>query len=207
MPTSHIRMKWDLSLCNSSNYTQLDIEVTACVNTASFANQLKQTWNKKPYKLLLAKCKGATCHCTFRSLFLLTISSWGKECSSWQTKLHRVGYHLLSMWICHTWGDRGSTVVKILRYKSEGRWFDPRWCQFFHWHKSFWSHYGPGVDSASNINEYQEYFLGVNAAGAYGWQTYHHPVPLSRNLGTLTSWNLLGHSRPVTGLLYLIWDT
>ena len=32
---------------------------------------------------------------------------------------------------------------------------------------------------------------------------YHHPVPLSRNLGTLTSWNPLGLSRPVTGLLYL----
>jgi len=32
--------------------------------------------------------------------------------------------------------------------------------------KSFWSHYGPGVDSASNINEYQEYFLGVKEAGA-----------------------------------------
>jgi hypothetical protein len=28
-------------------------------------------------------------------------------------------------------------------------------------------------------------------------------VPLSCNLGTLTSWNPLGHSRPVTGLLYL----
>jgi len=32
--------------------------------------------------------------------------------------------------------------------------------------KSFRSHYGPGVDSASNTNEYQEYFLGVKAAGA-----------------------------------------
>ena len=32
--------------------------------------------------------------------------------------------------------------------------------------KSFRSHYGPGVVSASNINEYQEYFLGVKAAGA-----------------------------------------
>ena len=28
------------------------------------------------------------------------------------------------------------------------------------------SHYGPGVDSASNRNEYKEYFLGVKAAGA-----------------------------------------
>ena len=32
--------------------------------------------------------------------------------------------------------------------------------------KSFRSHYGPGVDSASNRNEYQEYFLGLKAAGA-----------------------------------------
>ena len=32
--------------------------------------------------------------------------------------------------------------------------------------KSFRSHYGPGVDSASNRNEYQEYLLGVKAAGA-----------------------------------------
>jgi len=27
-------------------------------------------------------------------------------------------------------------------------------------------HCGPGVDSASNRNEYQEYFLGLKAAGA-----------------------------------------
>jgi len=33
--------------------------------------------------------------------------------------------------------------------------------------------------------------------------TYHHPVPLSRNLGALTSWNPLGLSRLVTRLLYL----
>ena len=32
--------------------------------------------------------------------------------------------------------------------------------------KSFRSHYGPGVDSASNRNEYQEHFLGVKLAGA-----------------------------------------
>jgi len=28
---------------------------------------------------------------------------------------------------------QGSTVVKVLCYKSEGRWFDPSWCQWiFH---------------------------------------------------------------------------
>jgi hypothetical protein len=91
-----------------------------------------------------------------------------------------------------------------LRYNPAGRGFDSRW---WHWNFSVtWSfrlHYGPGVDSAYNRNEYQVYFLGVKAAGAQGWQPYHHPVPLSWNLGILTSWNPLGHSRPVTGLLYL----
>ena len=31
--------------------------------------------------------------------------------------------------------------------------------------QSFRPHYGPGVDSASNRNEYQEDFLGVKTAG------------------------------------------
>ena len=31
--------------------------------------------------------------------------------------------------------------------------------------KSYRSHYGPGVDSASNRNEYQGHFLGVKVAG------------------------------------------
>jgi len=38
--------------------------------------------------------------------------------------------------------------------------------EFFIYIKSFRPHYGPGVDSASNRNEYQEYFLGAKAAGA-----------------------------------------
>jgi len=63
---------------------------------------------------------------------------------------------------------RVSTVVKVLCYKSEGRWFDPSWCRWIFSIdiKSFRSHYGPGEDSACNINEHQEYFLVVKAAGA-----------------------------------------
>ena len=38
--------------------------------------------------------------------------------------------------------------------------------EFFIDIKSFRSHYGPGIDSASNRNEYPEYFLGVETAGA-----------------------------------------
>ena len=55
-----------------------------------------------------------------------------------------------------------------LRYKPEGREFDSGWC---HWNFSLTLSFrlpsGPGVDSASNRNEYQDYFLGIKAAGAY----------------------------------------
>jgi len=61
-------------------------------------------------------------------------------------------------------GDRGGTVVKVQCYKSEGRCSTPADVSvFFIYIKSFRSHYGRGVDSASNRNEY---FLGVKAAGA-----------------------------------------
>jgi hypothetical protein len=64
----------------------------------------------------------------------------------------------------HT-GLRGGAVVEALRYKPEGRGFDSGW---FHWifslTYSFRSHYGPGIDSASNRNECQEYFQVVKAA-------------------------------------------
>jgi len=65
-------------------------------------------------------------------------------------------------------GHTMAQLVEALRYKPEGRGFDSRWC---HWNLSltyFLPHYGPGVDSASNRNEYQKYFLGVKAAGVYG---------------------------------------
>jgi hypothetical protein len=52
-------------------------------------------------------------------------------------------------------------VVKALRYNPKGLRFDSRWC---HWNFSVkfssLSHYGPLVNRASNINEYQLYFLG-----------------------------------------------
>ena len=67
-------------------------------------------------------------------------------------------------------GDRGGTVVKVLCYKSEGCWFEKKPqlvpLEIFIDIKSFRSHYGPGVESTSNRNEYQEYFMGVKVAGA-----------------------------------------
>jgi len=54
--------------------------------------------------------------------------------------------------------SRGSAVaqlVKALPYKLEGRRIDSRWG-----HGHFPPHYDPEVDSASNRNKYQGYFLG-----------------------------------------------
>ena len=52
----------------------------------------------------------------------------------------------------------------------------------------------PGVDSASNRKDYQEYLLGGKGGRCLRLRTYHRAVPWSRNLGTLTSWNPLGLS-------------
>ena len=54
-------------------------------------------------------------------------------------------------------------LVEALRYKPEGRF--PLLSLEFFITLSFRPRYGPGVDSVSRRNEYQEYFLGVKAAG------------------------------------------
>ena len=52
-------------------------------------------------------------------------------------------------------GTRWRSWFEELRYNPEGREFDSRWCHWkFSFIESFRPHYGPGVDSNSNINEY-----------------------------------------------------
>jgi len=56
--------------------------------------------------------------------------------------------------------------VPPLLYKPESRGFHSRWCHWnFSWTESFRPHYGPGVDSASDTQEYQGYLLH----GKGGW--------------------------------------
>jgi hypothetical protein len=89
----------------------------------------------------------------------------------------------------------GSVVVKAMRYNSERPGVFPVTSD---------SSMCPGIDSASE-NDYQ-----VNRGGKGGryvrLKTYHLHVPMSRNMGALTSWNPVGLFRPVMGQLYQYYD-
>ena len=61
------------------------------------------------------------------------------------------------------WHSDEGTVVQIGRSLVRSQLVS---LEFFFDIKSFRSQCGPGVDSASNRNEYQEHFLGLKAAGA-----------------------------------------
>jgi hypothetical protein len=93
----------------------------------------------------------------------------------------------------------GSVVVKALRYKLVPGSI-PGVARAFSVTSD--SSMRPGFDSASE-NEYQ-----ANPGGKGGrcvrLTTYHLHVPMSRNLGALTSWNPAGLFRPLMGRLYLL---
>jgi len=58
-------------------------------------------------------------------------------------------------------------LVEALHYKPNGRGFDFKWC---HW-QSFRPHYILGINSASNRNAYQVYFLGGKGGRCGGLTT------------------------------------
>ena len=77
---------------------------------------------------------------------------------------HNTNFDCIKISLCYflnphclpIYGHADAQLVEALRYKPEGCGFDSQ----------LWPRYGPEVDSASNRNEYQEYFLGAKAGGA-----------------------------------------
>ena len=63
-------------------------------------------------------------------------------------------------------------MIEALQYKPKCRGFDSR-LEFFI-DISFRPHYGPGVDSSSNRNEYQEYFHGGKGGQCVGLTNLPH---------------------------------
>ena len=97
--------------------------------------------------------------------------------------------------------SRGHSVAQLvgaLRYRLEGRVFVSCWCHCnFSLTQSFRSHYDPGVDSVSNRNEYQEYFLWGKGGRCLGLTTLPPHVLTLLKSGSL---NLLEPSRACPGM-------
>ena len=81
-------------------------------------------------------------------------------------------------------------LAEALRYKPEGRGLDSR-CVIEIFGDFYRPHYGRGVDSASNGNEYQGYLLEVKATLSCG--------DCLEILGSSNSRRPKGLSRPVQG--------
>jgi hypothetical protein len=86
-------------------------------------------------------------------------------------------------------------LVEVLRYKLQGHRFDSQWGYLdllLTW--SLWPHYGPGVNSTSNTNEYRGCLLGKKGAIHRAHNLATFILQMSRNSRSL---NLLEPSGPV----------
>jgi len=134
-------------------------------------------------------CLSGICILCGRPCGLLSFTdfSWCHFDTPNSTELRLGASHIWNCWrkpLCLVLTDsvlinNSTAAIRCLHWPSlqpEGRGFDSLWC---HWNfsltYSFRAHYGPGVDSACDRNEYQEYFLWGEGGRCVGLIT----LPLS----------------------------
>jgi len=107
------------------------------------------------------------CHLIFASINIYCVNKtyhgYPVSCHVWNLQNQILSQHIndtSEKFLSVIYFIRGIRWRSWLRH-CECRGFDSWWCQWnFSFTQSLWQHYGLGVDSASNRNEYQEYFLG-----------------------------------------------
>ena len=80
-----------------------------------------------PFILCACTCYTLFCTKAFACKYLRTRAST-RLLAPTHTHTHTHRNNPLNMEVTHECGDHGSTVVKVLCYKSEGLWFNSRWC-------------------------------------------------------------------------------
>ena len=100
------------------------------------------------------------------------------------------------------------TLSSLLKYSYalEGRWFRSQLVslEFIIDIKSFRSHYGPGVDSASNRNEYQNYFLGGKGGRCVRLTTLPPSCAVVTKCGNLNFLEPSGPLRACNGIAFTV---
>jgi len=110
-------------------------------------------------------------------------ASAGRCCFT--SMLNYADYYYYFYYYYHNWASHG----------VEDRGFDSRWGHYNFSLTQSWPHYDPGVDSASNRNEYQQYFLGGKGGRCVGLTTLppscadSHEIWESQLPGTLCAFN------------------
>ena len=108
-------------------------------------------------------------------MYCVTVGSLAASLQAYESVASFLNYPHYNTYISDStflwWGNVVAQLVEALSYKQEGRGFDSREC---HWNflltQSCRLHCGPGVDWASDRNEYQEYFPG-DKGGRCVWLT------------------------------------